>query len=250
MDEWIQMYIHAFNLKEQLALLLQNVYEVKQITPALRSVFTMCDSTRQNGLVTWLRSWGFNRRWKNYLPKFEDQQKSIIPNSRDSSDRLFRSCLVLSFDRLYHSCLVLNFELFCFDLRTLEHRTPYLILSCQILTFNDEILDAMNSRSNVHHSGDLNTGLVWYSNGQKLSDHQMVRYSNAIWILDWYLKVVWILRRVCQSPNCYSSRYSSHLLTNFVFQSEWVTQVDAKVMQIPSLNFSVPTSCLDQFIEN
>ena len=29
-------------------------------------------------------------------------------------------------------------------------------------------------------TGDLNTGLVWYSNGQKLSDRRMVRYSNAI----------------------------------------------------------------------
>ena len=45
--------ILSFNLKEQLSLLLQNVYEVKQSTPALRSVFTMCDSTRQNGLVTY-----------------------------------------------------------------------------------------------------------------------------------------------------------------------------------------------------
>ena len=30
------------------------------------------------------------------------------------------------------------------------------------------------------YSGDLNTGLVWYSNDRKLSDPQMVRYSNAI----------------------------------------------------------------------
>ena len=48
------MYILSFNLKEQLPLLLQNVYEVKQSTPALGSVFTMCDSTRQNGFVTHL----------------------------------------------------------------------------------------------------------------------------------------------------------------------------------------------------
>ena len=41
----------SFNLKEQLSLL-HNVYEVKQSTPTLRSVFTMCDSTRQDGLVT------------------------------------------------------------------------------------------------------------------------------------------------------------------------------------------------------
>ena len=27
--------------------------------------------------------------------------------------------------------------------------------------------------------GSLNTRLVWYSNGQKLSDHRMVSYSNA-----------------------------------------------------------------------
>ena len=47
----------SFNLKEQLSLLLQNVYEVKQSTPALRSVFTMCDSTRQNGLVTVVLFW-------------------------------------------------------------------------------------------------------------------------------------------------------------------------------------------------
>ena len=46
------MYILSFNLKEQLSLLLQNVNEVKQSTPALAASFTMCDSTRQNGLVT------------------------------------------------------------------------------------------------------------------------------------------------------------------------------------------------------
>ena len=47
-----KLYILSFNLKEQLSLMLQNVYEVKQSTPALGSVFTMCVSTRQNGLVT------------------------------------------------------------------------------------------------------------------------------------------------------------------------------------------------------
>ena len=46
------MYILSFKLKEQLSLLLQNVCEVKQSTPALRIVFTMCASTRQNGLLT------------------------------------------------------------------------------------------------------------------------------------------------------------------------------------------------------
>ena len=49
----MQMYILLFNLKEQLLLLLQNVYEVKQSMRVLRSVFTMCDSTRQNGLLTY-----------------------------------------------------------------------------------------------------------------------------------------------------------------------------------------------------
>ena len=44
-------HILLFNLKEQL-MLLQNANEVKQSTPALGSVFTMCDSTWQNGLVT------------------------------------------------------------------------------------------------------------------------------------------------------------------------------------------------------
>ena len=29
------------------------------------------------------------------------------------------------------------------------------------------------------YSGDLNTGLVWYSNGQKLFDHRMFWYLNA-----------------------------------------------------------------------
>ena len=51
-DKWIQMYILSFNLKVQLLLLLKNVYEVRQSTPALGSFFTMCDSTRQNGLIT------------------------------------------------------------------------------------------------------------------------------------------------------------------------------------------------------
>ena len=32
------------------------------------------------------------------------------------------------------------------------------------------------------YSGDLNTGLAWYSNGWWLSDRQMVNYLNAIWI--------------------------------------------------------------------
>ena len=31
-----------------------------------------------------------------------------------------------------------------------------------------------------NYSGDLNTGLVCYSNGQKLFDHRMVHYSHAI----------------------------------------------------------------------
>ena len=34
------------------------------------------------------------------------------------------------------------------------------------------------------YSGDLNTGQVWYPNGQKLSDHRMVRNSNTIRIPD------------------------------------------------------------------
>ena len=34
------------------------------------------------------------------------------------------------------------------------------------------------------YSGDLNTRLFRYSNSQKLSDHRLVRYSNAIWIQD------------------------------------------------------------------
>ena len=34
------------------------------------------------------------------------------------------------------------------------------------------------------YSNHLNTGLVWYSIGQKLSGLQMVRYSNGIWIPD------------------------------------------------------------------
>ena len=36
------------------------------------------------------------------------------------------------------------------------------------------------------YSGDLNTGLVWYSNNQKLSDRRMVLSMNTIWILDQY----------------------------------------------------------------
>ena len=44
-------YIISFNLKEQLLLLLQNVNELKQSTPALAASFTMCYLTRQNGLV-------------------------------------------------------------------------------------------------------------------------------------------------------------------------------------------------------
>ena len=34
-------------------------------------------------------------------------------------------------------------------------------------------------KEKLFNSGDLNTGLVWYSNGQKLSNCQMVRYTNA-----------------------------------------------------------------------
>ena len=43
-----------------------------------------------------------------------------------------------------------------------------------------QILSAHNLGVELKYSEDLNTGLVWYSNGQKLSDRQMVRYSNAI----------------------------------------------------------------------
>ena len=49
--------------------------------------------------------------------------------------------------------------------------------------FSDEkcfFLLPIRQLKNVHHSGDLYTRLVWYSNGQKLSDPRMVRYSNAI----------------------------------------------------------------------
>ena len=37
---------------------------------------------------------------------------------------------------------------------------------------------------NTYYNGDLNTGLVWYSNGSKLFDRRMVCYLNAIWIPD------------------------------------------------------------------
>ena len=46
------MYIILFNLIEWLLLLLQNVSEVKQSTPALSAGSCVHDSTRPNGLVT------------------------------------------------------------------------------------------------------------------------------------------------------------------------------------------------------
>ena len=41
-------------------------------------------------------------------------------------------------------------------------------------------LNGYQSTLNPQYSGDLNIRLVWYSNGWKLFDHLMVRYSNAI----------------------------------------------------------------------
>ena len=35
-----------------------------------------------------------------------------------------------------------------------------------------------DDKDKFRYSRDLNTGLVWYSNGQKLSDNRMVRYSD------------------------------------------------------------------------
>ena len=46
-----------------------------------------------------------------------------------------------------------------------------------------QLNDTTSAGKTEYHSiycGDLNTGIVWYSNGQKLSDRRMVRYSNAI----------------------------------------------------------------------
>ena len=47
--------------------------------------------------------------------------------------------------------------------------------SNDIITGNGSILTKC-----VQYSGDLNIGLVRYSNGPKQSDCRMVRYSNAI----------------------------------------------------------------------
>ena len=44
--------------------------------------------------------------------------------------------------------------------------------------------------SYLKYSGDLNTKLVWYSNGQKEVECQMVWFWKAIWILD--NAIIWI----------------------------------------------------------
>ena len=49
---WCSLYILLFNLKEWLMLLLQDVREVKQSTPAFTAASLVRDSIRQNGLVT------------------------------------------------------------------------------------------------------------------------------------------------------------------------------------------------------
>ena len=51
---------------------------------------------------------------------------------------------------------------------------------CWAVTSFSMQLESAFSLSVAKYSGDLNTRLVWYSNGQKLSDRRMVRYSNAI----------------------------------------------------------------------
>ena len=45
---------------------------------------------------------------------------------------------------------------------------------------------------NSEYRGDLNTKLVWYSNGSKMFDCQMVSFQNTIWIMN--LKfVIWVM---------------------------------------------------------
>ena len=78
-----------------------------------------------------------------------------------------------AFTKLDCVCCDLHFILFC-------QMIPF--SSCQWLSNFFGWLPPNFFR--MTYSGDLNTGLVWYSNGQKLSDPRMVRYSNAIWILD------------------------------------------------------------------
>ena len=49
-----------------------------------------------------------------------------------------------------------------------------------------DIVESQLSKWKFIYSGDLNNGLVRYSNGRKKSEHWMVRYLDAIWIPDCY----------------------------------------------------------------
>ena len=72
--------------------------------------------------------------------------------------------------------------------------------------------------------GDLNTGLVWHSNGQKLFDCQMVRHLNATWITNYHLNTIQdeslFFRCFCYSDVRYSDPHYYFILPSIsVLQS-------------------------------
>ena len=78
----------------------------------------------------------------------------------------------------------LQFKIIDIFYQTFSNKWAYYTLPSM---YNNSQLQHYKSRRIQYvsiYSGDLNTGLVWYSNARKLSDHWMVRYSNAIWIPD------------------------------------------------------------------
>ena len=62
------------------------------------------------------------------------------------------------------------------------------------------------------NSGDLNTELLWYSNGRKEVGCQIVRFLNAIWILD--SPTIWILDK--WMPSCFLMFWSSIQMVGLV----------------------------------
>ena len=62
---------------------------------------------------------------------------------------------------------------------------------------------------------DLNTKLVWYSNGWKEVGCQMVRFSNAIWLLD--SPTIWIPYR--WMPSCFIMYWSGIQMFGLIYST-------------------------------
>ena len=65
---------------------------------------------------------------------------------------------------------------------TVIQTKPSILIRSFLTTLSRKLYYEINP--SLNYSGDLNTRLVWCSNGWKLSDDRMVCYLNAIWIPD------------------------------------------------------------------